>query len=302
MAANAEQLARGLGWFSIGLGVAQIAAPRSMAQLIGVRDDEDNCLLLQAIGVREIVSGLGILSRDQPARWLWSRVGGDAMDLTLLSVAMASPYARQDRVTATTAAVAGITALDAYCGQQLSGPVAIGQRASKDRAIHVTRTIAINRPPEDLYRFWRDFENLPRFMNHIEEVRVIDNRRSHWRAKGPAGMTIEWDAEVTEDKPNERIAWRSLDGADVDNSGSVQFKRGPGGRGTEVRVEIHYAPPGGRLGATIARLFGEDPGQQVREELRAFKQLMETGEIPRSEASFGWLAHPARPPKEVARR
>ena len=157
--------------------------------------------------------------------------------------------------------------------------------APRERAVRVRKAITIGRPAEDLYKFWRDFQNLPRFMRHLESVQVIDERRSRWKAKAPLGSTVEWDAEITEDRPNERLAWRSLEGADVPNYGSVAFEPAPGGRGTTVRVDLHYEPPGGTIGATLAKLFGQEPGQQVQEDLRAFKQLMETGEVVQSEAS-----------------
>jgi len=149
----------------------------------------------------------------------------------------------------------------------------------------VKKVITINKPPADLYQFWHDFENLPRFMEHLEAVRVTEGKRSHWTTKGPAGTKVEWDAEVVDDRPNELIAWRSLDGAAVDNAGTVRFTPAPGGRGTEVHVELRYDPPGGALGATVAKLFGEDPTQQVPDDLRHFKQMMETGELTRSDAS-----------------
>lgn len=165
----------------------------------------------------------------------------------------------------------------------------------------VKKAITVNRSPEDLYQFWHDFENLPRFMDHLESVQVTGERRSHWRAKAPGGATVEWDVEIVDDRPNELIAWRSLPGGAVDNAGSVRFTPAPGGRGTEVRVELRYDPPGGALGATVARLFGEEPGQQVQDALRRFKQLMETGEITRSEASMRGRG-PAQPPAETPQR
>ena len=147
-----------------------------------------------------------------------------------------------------------------------------------NRGIKVEKSVTINRSPEDLYRFWRNFENLPRFMDHLESVRVTGNNRSHWVAKAPAGSRVEWDAEIYNEKENELIAWRSLEGADVNSAGSVHFTAAPGGRGTEVRVVLKYDPPGGIVGATIARLFGDEPSQQIDEDLRRFKQVMETGE------------------------
>jgi uncharacterized membrane protein len=147
------------------------------------------------------------------------------------------------------------------------------------RGVTVRRTISINKPVEDVYAFWRDFENLPRFMRHLESV-TADGARSHWVARAPAGRTISWDAEIVEEKPNELIAWRSLEHADVRNAGVVSFERGPGGRGTTIRVSLTYAPPGGKLAAVVAKLFGEEPGQQVQDDLRGLKQLLEAGEVP----------------------
>jgi uncharacterized membrane protein len=142
----------------------------------------------------------------------------------------------------------------------------------------VEKSVTINRPPEELYSFWRNFENLPQFMKHLESVTVTGDGRSHWVAKGPAGSSVEWDAEVYNEKENELIAWRSLEGSQVDNAGSVHFEPAAGGRGTVVRVVLKYDPPAGKLGALVARLFGESPEQQVEEDLRRFKQLMEAGE------------------------
>jgi uncharacterized membrane protein len=122
-------------------------------------------------------------------------------------------------------------------------------------------------------------------MYHLESVEDLGQGRSRWVAKGPAGTTVEWEAEIVEDVRNRLIAWRSLEGADVPNSGSVRLAAAPAGRGTEVRVEVEYRPPAGAVGATVARLFGEDPEQQMRDDLRRFKQAIETGEVLRSDAS-----------------
>src|SRR4051794_28215181 len=145
--------------------------------------------------------------------------------------------------------------------------------------------VTISASAEDVYARWRDFEQLPSFMYHLESVKRIDDRRSHWVANGPADTTIEWDAEITEDVPGERIGWRSSRGAMVPNEGVVRFTPAPGDRGTEVHVEISYEMPLGGLGATVAKLFGEEPDVQVSDDLRRFKQLIETGEIARSDAA-----------------
>ena len=147
------------------------------------------------------------------------------------------------------------------------------------KAVKVERAVTIARPRSELYDFWHDFTNLPRFMEHLESVRVDSPTRSHWKAKAPAGSEVEWDAEIVNDVPNEIIAWKSVGDADVANAGAVNFSDAPGDRGTIVKVTLDYEPPGGKLGALVARLFGEDPDRQVREDLRKFKQLMETGAI-----------------------
>ena len=151
------------------------------------------------------------------------------------------------------------------------------------RGIKVEKSVIINRSPAELYRFWRNFENLPRFMNHLESVTVTDEKRSHWTAKAPAGRSVEWDAEIYNEKENEMIAWRTLEGADVASAGSVHFEPAAGGRGSVVRVVLKYDPPAGKLGAFVARLFGENPEQQIDEDLRRFKQLIETGEVSTTE-------------------
>jgi uncharacterized membrane protein len=171
----------------------------------------------------------------------------------------------------------------------------------RSQGIFVTRAITVNRPTEDVYRFWRDFENLPRFMSHLSSVRVI-NGLSHWEARGPLGTRIEWDAEVVEDRPGELIRWRSVPGADVPNQGSVRFCPAPGDRGTEIVFDLSYDPPARALGAAVAKLFGENPSQQVAEDLRHFKQVIETGEVLHSDSSIHARMHPARPPGALEAR
>ena len=147
--------------------------------------------------------------------------------------------------------------------------------------IRVERAVTVNRPKEELYQMWRDFENLPRFMEHLELVRVDDRDtgRSHWVARGPLDRRVEWDSEVIEERENELLVWKSLPGSMVESMGRIEFLDAPGGRGTIVRVAMEYNPPGGSLGAAFAKLFGEEPNQQINEDLRHFKQIMEAGEV-----------------------
>jgi len=149
---------------------------------------------------------------------------------------------------------------------------------ARGQGIKVERTITVNRPRSEVYRFWRQLENLPRFMEHLESVTVIDENRSHWVAKAPAGTKVEWEATIHNEIEDELIAWRSLAGSDIDNAGSVHFT--PAGNATEVRVVLSYDPPAGRVGAAVAKLLGEEPGQQVEEDLRRFKQVMESAKAP----------------------
>ncbi|MBE9122673.1 SRPBCC family protein [Tychonema sp. LEGE 07199] len=151
--------------------------------------------------------------------------------------------------------------------------------ADANQSIKVEKTVTIDKPADELYRFWRDFENLPRFMKHLKHVAVIDDKRSHWIASAPAGNSVEWDAEIVREEENRLIAWVSVEGADVENSGFVRFQPAPAGRGTEVKVAIEYNPPGGAIAGAAAKLFGEAPEQQIADDLRRFKQFMETGEI-----------------------
>jgi uncharacterized membrane protein len=296
---DAEKLARGLGWFSIGLGLAEVLAPGGIAKISGV--SRRNTGLIRLLGLREIAHGVGIFAQGRrPAEALWARVVGDALDLACLGAAFASPDTKKGRLAFATANVLAVTALDVLCAQQLSAGEGGGEGASAEKgSTRVTNSLIVNRAPEELYQYWHDFENLPRIMRHLESVRVTSERRSHWVAKAPAGTSVEWDAEITEDRPNELISWRSLEGSDVDNSGSVRFEPAPGNRGTIVRVEINYTPPMGALGSLVAKLFGEEPGQQAQEALRCFKQLMETGEVAVSDGTVwdnGFLTQrPAQP-------
>jgi uncharacterized membrane protein len=146
------------------------------------------------------------------------------------------------------------------------------------QGIRVDTAVTILTPREELFSFWRNLENLPRFMRHLHSVTRIDDTRSHWIAEGPGGKMLEWDAEIINEEQNERIGWRSLPGSDLDTAGSVHFKTAPGGRGTEVHVELQYIPPAGALGAAYAKLMRQDPADRIKDDLRRLKQILETGE------------------------
>jgi uncharacterized membrane protein len=273
------KLAEGLGWFSLGLGVPQILAPGAVNRLIGVRDDATSRFWQRVVGIRELAAAAGILGPPKSPPFLWARVMGDIMDLALLASAFGKDTSRI-RLDSATASVAAVSVADTIAAMRWSTDV-----DAEGGPMHVTEAITVRRPRSEVYAFWHDFQNLPTFTAHLRKVEIRDGRRSHWESAGPRGRTMRWDAEIVEDQPDKAIAWRSLPGADVPNRGRVSFRDAPGGRGTEVRLEIGYDPPGGGLASTIALLFGEEPRQQVRDDLRRFKQVMETGEVVRSDGT-----------------
>ena len=272
---SAKRLAKGLGWFSVGLGLAELLAPRAIANISGVSNKHTG--LIRLYGLRELASGIGIFTQKKPTESVWSRVAGDALDLVSLGIACTAPDAKRGRITFATANVAAVTALDVICAMQLS---------NGKHGIHAKASCVVNRPLEEVYNFWRDFQNLPRFMRHLDSVVDLGDGRSHWKAKGPAGMEVEWDAEIIADVPGEVITWRSLDNSDVDNAGAVRFEQAPGARGTIVKVNFEYNPVGGVIGAAVARLFGEEPNQQLDDDMRRFKQVLEVGEVVVSDATL----------------
>jgi uncharacterized membrane protein len=257
-----DEIARGLGWLSVGLGLAQILAPRAVCRIAGLPQVPT---FTRLCGFRELACGIGILTQRDPSPWLKARIAGDAMDLACLAAAAPVSGSRGARLSLAAAAVGGVTALDVYCSREHSG--------RRPAPLHVRTSIAIERPPEALYPFWRDLGNLPTVMPHLKSVRALDATRSHWSAVGPGGA-IEWDSEIIDDKPNERLAWRSLDMSSVYNAGSVSFDR-DGMGGTVVTVELLYDPPVGTIGASLSKLLGR--GQRIRADLPAFKRLMESG-------------------------
>lgn len=273
-----ERLGNALGWFSIGLGLVELLAPRAVARTLGMPPQWTP--LLRLFGARELACGIGLLSQPRSPAWRWARVAGDALDTAALGAAMFAPAGQRRRLAATAAVASGIIALDLRAGMRQRRSPSSEELPGQEGRRRVQKAMTINRSPEDCYRQWRDFGSFPSFMQHVESVEVVDERHSHWCASAPGGRQVEWDAEIIEDEPGRRLAWRSVPGSQVDNRGTVQFEVAPGGKGCEVQVVMEYEPPAGAAGAAIAMLFGEEPAQQVEGDLRRFKQLMETGEIP----------------------
>jgi uncharacterized membrane protein len=274
---NGRGLARALGAASLGIGLAQLLATEQVARWTGLDDDDDTTRgALIGVGLREVAVVPGLLLSSTPNGWLAARVAGDAMDLALLGRARTGAHGDQRcRLGYATAAVVGLTALDL---------VAL-RRAKRARPLRLTAAITVNRPAAEVYGYWRRLEQLPTFMEHLEQVRPNGDRRSTWTAKAPLGRKVRWEAELTDDVPGNRLAWQSVGRTKVPHRGEVRFTPAPGDRGTEVRVVLQYSVPGGKAGAAFARLLGEDPHQQVEDDLRRFKQVMETGSVVRSDGS-----------------
>jgi uncharacterized membrane protein len=289
--------ARALGWFSAGLGAVQILAPRWFVRAIGVRATGTSVTITRLIGIRELSVVPGLLTASAPVGWLAARVAGDVMDLALLGVGQGDRRNGRGRIGLAMAAVAGVFAVDVAA-------FVAARREARNRSRNdgrIVRSVTIAKPADELYRFWRDLENLPRVMPHLERVEATGGTTSHWMARAPLGGTVEWDAEITEDRPAEFLAWRSLPSAEVQNAGTVRFTDAPGGRGTEVTVEMDVDVPGGPVGTIVGLLAGEEPGLQVSDALRRFKQVMETGEAIRSDATADGRRlrqHPAQPPAD----
>ena len=174
--------------------------------------------------------------------------------------------------------------------------------------LHITKSVTINRPRAAVYQFWRDFAHLSEFMAHVQSVTPTGGGRSHWVVSAPAGQTVEWDAEVVQDRPDELVAWRSLEGSDIRHEGTVRFTDAPADRGTEIHVDLRYDAPAGKAGEAVAKLFGEEPSQQLRDDLRRLKQVLETGEVVRSDGSLEgagqgfWKQRASQAPEQEVRR
>jgi uncharacterized membrane protein len=273
-------LASLLGLFSVALGTLELVAPRNVSRALGLKPSAATTGVIQAMGLRELASGAGILSNPGSKEWIGSRVGGDVVDLALLGVGLMRSQ-RPVRTLLAAAAVAGVAALDLVATEKLSearkSPV---RRGSHDAGSPVVRSITIDCPRSEVYGLWRRFENLPRFMEGIEAVESLgDGGRSRWRARGPLGTHVEWESELVADEPNSLLSWRSTEHSSVYHSGTVRFADAPRAQGTVVTVEMRYAPPGGTIAAALLKVFRKEPGQQVGDDLRRLKQVIETGEV-----------------------
>ncbi len=279
-------LTRGLGWFSLALATAELVAPAHLARAIGLRPTLRTKLTLRALGLRELVAGASILFQPRRPLPIWARVAGDAMDLGLMAWASTGKKTNKSRAAVALAGLAGATALDVYA--------ALRTTKLQDQAqAPVMFSVTINKPPAEVYAYFRNLAHLPTFMDWLESVRESADGASHWIAKLPVAGTVEWDAEITEEKVGELIAWKTLPGAPLAHGGRVTFAKAPGRNSTEVRCEMAAGFPGtGRKSALLAKLFAKP---QIKGDLRRLKQIMEIGEVLLSDASLHRGPHPAQP-------
>jgi uncharacterized membrane protein len=298
-------LARELGLFSVGLGITQLTAPDKVAKWIGIWRRRSIAAGMRLLGARELSSGLALLFRPY-AGWLWGRFAGDLIDLFLIRRSFEARRTNRRRLAAALFGVAQVGIVDLIAASlasrrsanRLSDAPSAGQP-------DITASITINKPPDEVYQFWRELRNIPRFMPRIVEVTELDGQRSHWVARGPKG-SVEWDGEITDDRPYEQLSWRANIPARLakglggfERRGCVHFTPSPDGRGTEVRFEI-WGPF--RKPNRLFKWAAKVPTEMFKLDLMRLKQLLEVGEVVHSDASIHRGLHPARPSSEEERR
>ncbi len=270
-----HRVARALGWFSVSLGLAELLSGKDLDRYLGTGEHEGT---LRLFGLREIAAGAIILAQKQPsAASVWSRVGGDVMDLLFLGKALEEQRSRtkRERLEVATATVVAVTALDVLCAWQL------GRNSPPDEpATRVEVSITIGGSPEELYALWRDPRTLPQVMGHFATVTAGADDHAHWVVSGPVKTSLQWDSQIVQEEPGRLLRWYSVQGAKVPNGGSVQFSPATGGRGTVATLEIDFHPPGGSFGQGAAKVLGIVPKVLAVKALRRFKSLAEAGEIP----------------------
>jgi uncharacterized membrane protein len=282
LASNGTQikLSQGLGFFSIGLGLAELIAPHYLSRAIGVT--ERHSVLMRAMGVREISNGLAVLAEPEESRWMWGRVAGDALDLGLLGLALISaPRRERIRVMGAIASVAGVTVLDLLCARhnEHNSYRTSLRKLSDGRGIRVQKSLLMNAPAAEIYSFCRELNNLPRIIPGISSVHHSDKGNLRFVTDGLLRKDATWDFTFIEERPNELISWRLLGDTPFENAGSIRFIELPGKCGTIVRVEMLLNPIPGRLGESMVSISNQ-PAFHLSEALRRLKALVETGEIP----------------------
>lgn len=275
---KSDTMVRALGWFSIGLGVAEVAMPAQVGLLIGVRRGSG---ILRLYGLREIFVGVGLLTQQpagRPSRWLWARVAGDLLDIATVGAHNNSDNPDRERAVSATAALTAIALIDFASAQNAS-------RIERERLVGnppgvAVGALTIDRSADDLYWLWKQPDARSRVLESMAKVSSTGDGSEHWQLTGPLGKTVEWDTRLTTDRPGEMVHWKTLNGVKTPYEGSLEFRPAPGDRGTEVIMRMQFDPPGGPLGEAMASLLKIVPDMAITKVLRRFKSLAETGEIP----------------------
>ena len=277
---TSHRIARGLGWFSVGLGLTELVSGKTLDRYLGTGGHQGT---LRLFGLRELAAGAIILAQKEPsAGSVWSRVGGDVMDLIFLGKALEEQRSRtkQERLGVATATVVVITALDVYCAWKLSQSSKPKGEAMEEDPTSVETSITLNGSPAELYQLWRDPQTLPQVMGHFATVTATADDRAHWSVNGPVKTSLQWDSQIVQEEPGSFVRWYSTQGAKIPNGGSIRFHPAPVGRGTVATLSIDFHPPGGSFGQAAAKVLGIVPKVLADKALRRFKSLAESGEIP----------------------
>ncbi len=270
-------LARGLGWFSLGLGLFEVIAPRRLADFFSLEDQEG---LIRTYGVREILNGCGVWAAKNPTPWVWGRVGGDLLDLATLATGLSDDNPERGRVLFGLAGLTGVTLVDLVVAERLRRTKAAGAEEQHE----VVRSLTVHGSPEELLARWRDAETLSQVMAHFAEVHGAGPDEQHWQLRLPATQGLAWTARNLPRQDEGVLGWQSLPGATLPNEGSVSFRPSTGAdRGTVATLRFRFDPPGGAFGDSLTALLGAAPGLIASQALRRFKSLVETGEIPTTE-------------------
>ena len=283
---DAERVALGLGWFSIGLGLIEVLAPRRLGRRFGMGYAAP---LLRLYGLREIVAGAGLLASRDKSPWLWARVAGDTLDLATLALGLAGR--RQGSALMGIAAVAGVTMLDLRAAREMEARELrslagagrnAGGRGWRLGRTEIERAITIGKPSEELLHVWMRDDVLPRIMAHLAEVRQLGDNRAEWTVRIPGGAALRWRMHIAEADPERGLRFEAEPGGmPLITGGRVSFEKAPAGRGTVMRLHVDFAPPGGAAGRRLAALMGDMlPGALIDKSLHFFKAIAETGEIP----------------------
>ena len=272
----AQKIARALGWFTLGLGVTEMVAPRAVANFVGRSWRPSETRLM---GLRKVLAGVGTITGAQWTGRSWARVGGNLLELAR-SRKSKPPVTKMRR---SSTAVCAAVAVGALAGAAIINVKRVRAQRDARRAVRHSASTSVNLSPEQCYQYWRDPEKLPTFFKHLKSARDLGDSRAEWVVRGADGKDITWPVEFIEDVPGEVIAWRSTDDSEMTHSGWVRFEPRGTGRGTIVRLHMEYEFPGQLNERMVNQILGYDPGMRLRKALMRFKQLLETGEIATTE-------------------